>query len=121
MKLKLTCKAVALWILFPGFAFAQDPSFSQFFSSPLNINPALTANINSKWRVISNLRDQWIGPASPYTTGTISYDTRALEKQMSENTRLGLGGMLMYNQSMRGILKGSFASFNSSYNVLIAS
>lgn len=35
---------------------AQDPSFAQFFSSPLNINPALTANINADWRVISNLR-----------------------------------------------------------------
>ena len=26
---------------------AQDPNFSQFFSSPLNVNPALTANINA--------------------------------------------------------------------------
>jgi hypothetical protein len=31
---------------------AQDPSFSQFFSSPLNVNPALTARINSDWRAI---------------------------------------------------------------------
>src|SRR5690349_11244452 len=99
----------------------QDPSFSQYFSSPLNINPALTAQINSKWRVISNLRDQWIGPASPYASGTISYDTRALEKQMSENTIFGVGGMLMYNSSMRGIHKASFASLNFSYNVLLAS
>ena len=35
---------------------AQDPSFSQFFSSPLNINPALTANINADWRLISNFQ-----------------------------------------------------------------
>jgi len=47
---------------------AQDPSFSQFFSSPLNINPALTGNINGKWRVMSNVRKQWITPANPYTT-----------------------------------------------------
>ncbi len=53
---------------------AQDPAFSQFFSSPLNINPALTANINSDWRVISNYRSQWMatGDPSPYVTGTIS-------------------------------------------------
>jgi hypothetical protein len=43
---------------------AQDPNFSQFFSSPLNINPALTANINADWRAIANFRDQWISPAS---------------------------------------------------------
>src|SRR5919107_620428 len=98
----------------------QDPSFSQFFSSPLNINPALTARINAKWRVISNLRDQWIGPASPYASGTISYDTKALREMMSENTVFGIGGMLMHNQSMRGIHKASFASVNLSYNVLLA-
>lgn len=109
-------------ILFSGAAsFCQDPSFSQYFSSPLNINPALTAKINSKWRVISNIRDQWIGPASPYASATISYDTRALEKQMSENTVFGVGGMLMYNSSMRGIHKASFASLNFSYSVLLAS
>lgn len=99
---------------------AQDPSFSQFFSSPLNINPALTARINAKWRVVSNLRDQWIGPASPYASGTISYDTRALEKQLSENNVFGIGGMLMYNSSMRGIHKSTFGSLNLSYNVLLA-
>jgi type IX secretion system PorP/SprF family membrane protein len=110
-------------ILMAGYtagAFAQDPSFAQFFSSPLNINPALTARINSKWRVIANIRDQWIGPASPYASGTISYDTKALEKQMSENTVFGIGGMLMYNSSMRGIHKSTFASLNLSYNVLLA-
>ena len=100
--------------------YGQDPAFSQFFSSPLNINPALTARINSKWRIISNLRDQWIGPASPYASGTISYDTRALEKQLSENNVFGVGGMLMYNSSMRGIHKSAFGSLNLSYNVLLA-
>ncbi|HUQ65987.1 MAG TPA: PorP/SprF family type IX secretion system membrane protein [Flavitalea sp.] len=109
-----------LFTISAGVLFGQDPSFSQFFSSPLNINPALTARINSKWRVISNLRDQWIGPASPYASGTISYDTRALEKQMSENTVFGIGGMLMYNSSMRGIHKSTFGSLNLSYNVLLA-
>ena len=58
---------------------AQDPSFSQFFSSPLNINPSLTANINADWRAIANFRDQWISPASPYATGTISYDTKMFQ------------------------------------------
>ena len=59
MKQQLICKAI-LWLLIPGAALAQDPSFSQFFSSPLNINPGLTANINSKWRMVSNFRNQWI-------------------------------------------------------------
>ena len=102
---------------------AQDPSFSQFFSSPLNINPALTARINSDWRVISNFRDQWIGPASPYATGTISYDTKALQNKIpnvhEEKNILGIGGMLMYDYAMDGIMKSTYGSLNLSYNVVL--
>src|SRR6476661_6794197 len=120
MKLKLPLLMLVTLVTLTTALQAQDPAFSQFFSSPLNINPALTARINSKWRVISNLRDQWIGPASPYASGTISYDTKALENQLSENNVFGIGGMLMYNSSMRGIHKSAFGSINLSYNVLLA-
>src|SRR5678815_5174248 len=103
---------------------AQDPSFSQFFSSPLNVNPALTARINSDWRVISNFRDQWIGPASPYATGTISYDTKVLQNKIpnvhEEKNLIGVGGMLMYDYAMDGIMKSTYASANLSYNIVLA-
>lgn len=98
----------------------QDPSFSQFFSSPLNVNPALTANIDGKWRFISNLRDQWVGPASPYTTGTVSFDARMLEKKLRDGNTFGVGGMLMYDKAMRGALKSTYASLNVSYNITLA-
>ena len=96
-------------LMFVKWAEAQDPNFSQFFSSPLNINPALTARINSDWRVISNFRDQWLGPASPYATGTISYDTKILQNKIpnvhEEKNLIGVGGMLMYDYAMDGIMK----------------
>ncbi len=98
---------------------AQDPSFSQFFSSPLNINPSLTGNINNEWRAISNFRDQWAGPAYPYITGTISFDTRMLKDKIPENHSLGIGGMLMFDKTMGGVLKSNYASINSAYNIQI--
>ena len=100
-------------------AWAQDPSFSQYFSSPLNINPALTANINSKWRFISNIRDQWIGPSSPYTTGTASFDISMLENKIPEGSTFGFGAMMMYDQAMRGALKSTYLSLNTSYNITL--
>lgn len=119
---KLKYLFVALTILLGmGRAVAQDPSFSQFFSSPLNVNPALTAQINSKWRAISNYRNQWIGPANPYTTGTISFDSKIFqnlsENYVDEITRIGIGGMMLYDQTLAGALKSSFASLNFSGNV----
>src|SRR5215217_2475995 len=83
-----------------SYCYGQDPSFSQFFSSPLNINPALTANINADWRLISNIRNQWLGPASPYVTGTISFDSKVFARRianMSQNNFFGIGAMLMYD------------------------
>ena len=117
--------AVMIFSLISGKSLnAQDPSFSQFFSSPLNINPALTANINSDWRLISNYRDQWIGPASPYVTGTISYDSKIFQNKIpnveTEGNIIGLGGMLMFDRAMSGVVKSNYASMNLSYNIKIS-
>ena len=100
---------------------AQDPNFSQFFSSPLNINPALTANINADWRAIANFRDQWIGPASPYVTGTLSYDKKLFQKKIPNvehyGNVFGVGGMLMYDRAMAGVVTSTYASANVAYRV----
>src|SRR4051812_19778681 len=94
-------------------AFAQDPSFSQFFSSPLNVDPALTGNINADWRLISNIRNQWMGSSSPYVTGTVSFDTKLLTTRIAnipEGNYFGVGSMLMYDYAMNGTLKSTYAS-----------
>jgi len=103
-----------------SYCYGQDPSFSQFFSSPLNINPALTANINADWRLISNLRDQWIGPASPYMTGSISFDRKIMQNKVTgveEGNVMGVGGMLMFDHAMGGVAKSMWASLDFSYQI----
>ena len=122
---KIKLLAVIVFVLIStSNLFAQDPSFSQFFSSPLNINPALTANINADWRLISNLRDQWLGPASPYVTGTISFDRKIFQNKVpnvdEEYNIIGVGAMLMYDKAFSGIVKSSYASLNLSYNIKLA-
>ncbi|MBL0336638.1 MAG: PorP/SprF family type IX secretion system membrane protein [Chitinophagaceae bacterium] len=104
---------------------AQDPAFSQFFASPLTVNPALTGDITGKWRIVSNYRSQWIGPGNPYTTDTVSVEKKifqhAADNYVDENARIALGGMMMYDQSMAGALKSNYASFNVSGNIKLAS
>ena len=101
---------------------AQDPTFSQFFASPLNVNPALTGHINSDWRLNMNMRDQWVSP-SAYATGTLSFDTKLFQEKIpnvEEKNVLGIGGMLMYDYTMNGIVQGAYGSLNLSYNILLA-
>lgn len=118
-------KLVIVLLMVAGTCYGQDPQFSQFFSSPLNINPALTARINSDWRLISNVRDQWIGPASPYVTGTISYDRKLFQNKIpnvdnTDDNVFGIGTMMMYDHAMSGIQKSTYASLDLSYNVKFA-
>lgn len=119
-------KCIAILLIFltltKGKAAAQDPSFSQFFSSPLNINPALTANINSDWRMIANLRDQWVGSTSPYMTGTVSFDTKLQHKMngIPEGNIWGAGVMLMTDKALNGAVKSNYASLNVSYSMKLS-
>lgn len=39
--------------------FAQDPHFSQYNASPLNINPAMTGMFNGNYRLTAIYRSQW--------------------------------------------------------------
>lgn len=55
---------------------AQDIHFSQFYMSPLTLNPAMTGVLECTQRVTVNYRNQWAGVAKNYAYNTIaaSYD-----------------------------------------------
>lgn len=70
---------------------AQDIHFSQFYMSPLNLNPALTGVMNCNIRLTANYRNQWgsvLGNAS-FRTYNISYDQRI---PVGRNDFFGVGG-----------------------------
>lgn len=52
---------------------AQDPQFSQFYASPIYLNPALTGSIKCP-RITLNYRNQWPALGSTYVTYIASYD-----------------------------------------------
>lgn len=51
-----------------------DPHFSQYYSYPLWLNPALTGAIDGNYRVTAMYRSQWGGVSNPFTTPGISAD-----------------------------------------------
>ena len=63
---------------------AQDHHFSQYNSSPLSLNPALTGSINGQDRIITNYRNQW-----PQLLQYDSYQTFALSYDRRENFKSG--------------------------------
>jgi len=76
-------------LLAPAVTLAQDIHFSQFYSSPLTLNPGLTGAY-SDIQAVLNYKDQWKAVASPYKTYAASYDMR-LMKGKWKNGFLGAG------------------------------
>ncbi len=72
---------------------AQDIHFSQFYMSPLNLNPAMTGVVNGGQRVVVNYRNQWAGAigSSAYNTYSASYDRRLA---VGQEDYFGVGGTL---------------------------
>ncbi len=72
---------------------AQDIHFTQFYMSPLNLNPAMTGINNCKTRMIVNYRNQWAGAlgANAYNTYSVSYDQKM---PIGREDYFGIGGSL---------------------------
>lgn len=95
---------------------AQDPYFSQYYSSPLTFNPALTGYFNGAHRLAINYRNQWANISSPYQTGAVSFDTRILQNKMAANNKWGLGVQAMYDQAGAGVYKNSYIALSTGFN-----
>ena len=64
-------------------AHAQDIHFSQFYQSPLNLNPAMTGVMNCNHRLVANYRNQWasILKKNAYNTISVRIETPVLSSR----------------------------------------
>jgi len=95
---------------------AQDPHFSQYFASPLTLNPALTGKFDGLVRVAGNYRNQWPTISNAFRTGTISADFQLLPGKLPVYDQLGVGIMGMYDESGNGTLKNNYISGSVAYH-----
>jgi len=94
---------------------AQDPHFSQFYSSPLTLNPAMTGVFAGETRLAMTYRNQWRTISTPFTTATVACDFQLLNEKIG-NDLFGLGFVGMIDQSNNQGLKANFLSISTAYN-----
>lgn len=97
-------------------AIAQDPHFSQFFASPLTLNPAFTSKFDGVLRVAGNYRNQWPSINNAFTTGTVSVDFPILSKRIPETDRFGIGFIGLSDKNGNGILQNNFGGVSVAYH-----
>jgi len=107
---------VVCTLLLAGFLKAQDPHFSQFFSSPLTLNPAFTGKFDGQWRLAANHRDQWPSIPKAYVTTSASVDFPILAKRIPDGDVFGLGVSGVSDASANSALKLNYGSLSLSYH-----
>ncbi|MBS1772341.1 MAG: PorP/SprF family type IX secretion system membrane protein [Bacteroidetes bacterium] len=98
-------------------AMAQDPHFTQYFASPLTLNPALSGLTTCDFRLAANYRTQWgsVSP-NPYVTGTISYDMATMKGKLNNGDAVGIGILGLYDKSGVGALQNTSVGLSLAYH-----
>jgi type IX secretion system PorP/SprF family membrane protein len=95
---------------------AQDPHFSQFFASPLTLNPAFTGKFDGQLRLAANHRDQWPSIPKAYVTTSASLDFAILKSKIPQGDVFGIGISGLSDQSADAALKLNYGSLSLSYH-----
>ena len=112
-------KVFFLAILFAGAvleANAQDPHFSQFFASPLTLNPAFTGKFEGNLRFSGNYRNQWPTINRAFVTTTLSMDAPIMRNHISATDTWGVGAMAYSDQSANGALKVNYITMSTAFH-----
>lgn len=99
--------------------YAQDLHFSQYFNSPLLINPANTGfNPDYDFRLGGNYREQWANTGNPYRTMSAWGDVKLFTNRF-ENGWVGVGGAMYKDAAGSGSLTASSAYASVAYHQMV--
>lgn len=107
---------VVLLVLISGTGYSQDVHFSQFFSSPLTLNPALTGKFDGDFRLAGNYRNQWPEFNNLYKTFSGSADFQIMGNKIPENDTWGVGIMALRDNAGSNILTDTYLGVSTSYH-----
>ena len=96
---------------------AQDPFLSQVYGAAQFLSPATVGNGVYQSRAQSNYRSQSMAGNSLYRTIVVGWDGRYKNKNPDVRNYLGLGGQIISDQVMNGVLQTNYATLNAAYHM----
>jgi type IX secretion system PorP/SprF family membrane protein len=94
---------------------AQDHHYSQYWGSPLQLNPALAGVFNESVRLNAHYRNQWFAESTSFATYAVAVDGNIGREQMKGNF-LGIGAAFYQDVQDQGSFKNTGGSLSLSYN-----
>jgi type IX secretion system PorP/SprF family membrane protein len=94
---------------------AQDIHFTQYYTSPLNLNPAMTGFFDGSQRFTLQNKTQWESVTVPFTTLSASYDLPILKRYLKHDL---FGGGIVINRDQEGDSKYGTTQVNLSLSYI---
>ncbi len=102
-----------LVLLFTGFIVrSQDIHWSQFNDNPIFQNPANAGNFKGDYRFVGNYRDQWRSITVPFSTISISADSR-----LKKYKNIGIAAQLFNDNVGDGKFQTTEFQLSSAYSI----
>ena len=95
---------------------AQDKHFSQYWASPINLNPAFTGKFDGSVRVAGNYRNQWPEINNAFVTQSVSADFHVGANKISETDTWGFGITAFTDKSASGVLQENNIALSTAYH-----
>lgn len=103
-------------IIVGGKGYAQDATFSQYYSSSLYLNPAF-AGIEKDVTFSSNYRSQWRSIIQPYVTNQLSFIYPIYKHDIKEVHYGGIGGSLYTDRAGDGNFRTFGFNLTGAYHI----
>ncbi len=97
---------------------AQDPHFSQFYNTPMQLSPAMTGVFNGKYRFGAAYRDQWSSILSTLSFKTVqaSFD---IKYRFRQSDFFAFGVNIMNDEVGNGRFRHTLGQLNGAYHMQI--
>ncbi|MCP4520330.1 MAG: type IX secretion system membrane protein PorP/SprF [Cytophagales bacterium] len=107
---------IVLSLLVWGQGWAQDATFSQYYSSSLYLNPAFSG-LEPNMTLSSNYRSQWSSIVEPYVTTQVSFIYPLYSDAFKETQAGGLGGSFYTDRAGSGNFRTTGFNVNGGYQL----
>jgi len=117
LKLKAHILFLFLFVFFK--ASAQEIVLSQPFAAAQFLSPASVGNGVFDQRIQSNFRSQSIGGLNFAKTIVAGWDRKYSRSAQDQSNYLGIGGQIISEQLMNGLLNTNFITVNTAYHLFL--
>lgn len=98
---------------------SQELVLSQPFAAAQFLSPASVGNGVFDQRIQSNFRSQSIGGTNFARTIVVGWDRKYNRRALDQTNYLGIGGQVISEQLMNGLLNTNYITFNTAYHLFL--